>query len=98
MRKSKKADREKVFRTICKMSHNFYRISVYSSREIALNAVMPRYTVLKILHELRDDGLVEYASRGDPALSGWSLTVKARESVIFKNEAERGCSDGSSNE
>lgn len=106
MRKSKKADREKVFRAMCKMSHNFYLdSSVYTSREIAGIVEMPRCTVLKTLHELRNDGLVERASEGCPArvsygevvelicdaappINGWSLTEKARETAIYKEEAE----------
>ncbi|MCM1328398.1 MAG: hypothetical protein NC253_03070 [Ruminococcus sp.] len=62
-----KTDTEKVFRVICKFSHNFYGISVFPAKLISERVGMSKYKTIKILHDLRNNGLVKRASQGCPA-------------------------------
>ncbi|MCM1328074.1 MAG: hypothetical protein NC253_01410 [Ruminococcus sp.] len=57
----------KVFRTICRISHNFHGIFVFPARLIAESVGFSKYKTIKILHDLRGNGLVERSSQGCPA-------------------------------
>ncbi len=63
-------DREKVLKQISSLDFalcNLFDLRVLPAQSIANATEMSKYKVLKILHELRDDGLVERASQGCPA-------------------------------
>lgn len=59
---------EKVFRTLCKFSFNWHGCYVFTSSNIAQSTSMSKYSVLKMLHELRGFGLVKNDCMGRPAI------------------------------
>ncbi|MEZ3438613.1 MAG: hypothetical protein K1W18_07010 [Oscillospiraceae bacterium] len=76
MRNISNAECKKVLRVMCEMAQNLFDVSVFTSQEIAIQAEMPRCKVLKIIHELRDDGFVERASQGCPAIETYGEVVE----------------------
>lgn len=94
------SDREKVLRIISRIVVDYYDVYVISTKRIATIAKLSKYKTFKVLHELRDEGLVERASQcpaqvsyGDvveligeamPPINGWTITDKGRETSIYK--------------
>lgn len=62
------AEKELVFRMMCKMAQNWYGVDVFSSKSIAESTGLSKYKTLKILHLLRDEGLVKNGCIGRPAV------------------------------
>ncbi len=60
-------DHEKVLQKLSGIDVDWHDGSVLSAKDIANATKMSKYKILKILHELRDEGLVERASQGCPA-------------------------------
>lgn len=70
-----KKEKEAVFQAMCKMSQNWYGMRVFSSQNIANLTGLSKYKVLKSLHLLRDEGLVQNDCMGRPAIvSGGEYT------------------------
>ena len=62
------AEKELVFRAMCKMAQNWYGVDVFSSKSIAESTGLSRYKTMKILHLLRDEGLIKNDCVGRPAV------------------------------
>lgn len=73
---NKFSNREKILRYISRIIVDWHDAYVVSAKDIANSTGLSKYKVLKILHELRDEGLVERATQGCPAQISYGETVE----------------------
>lgn len=60
---------EKIFVRLCKRDHNIYGVTaVISASEVVEDYKISKCKAYTVLHELRDEGLVERVSIGRPAV------------------------------
>lgn len=66
MKRATNKEKDAVLNALCRCSHNFYGVDVFSSKHLAERTGLTRYKVLQVLNIFRSEGLVDRASMGCP--------------------------------